>query len=264
MESAGFQTVQVERRDGAGWVVLNRPESINAINNAMRHELPQALATLDADPAIRVIALRGAGPRGFCAGADLKESEAGPGANPPPLAPGQSTWIEALDRIRKPIVAILHGYCFGGGLEIALACDLRIAAEDAVFALPETGLGLIPGGGGTQRLPRVVGLGPALSLLMTGERIDAREAFRIGLVTRLLSGGDGHLSDASAYVTRLAERPPLALSAVKEATRESLSRPLAEGLRLERELFTRLLATEDRREAVAAFREKRPPVFKNR
>lgn len=264
MDFAGLEAIQVERHDGAAWVVLNRPESINAINNAMRRELPGVLSALDEDPTVRVIALRGAGPRGFCAGADLKESDAGPGSSPPPLPAGQSTWIEAFDRIRKPLVAVVHGYCFGGGLEIALACDVRIANEDAAFALPETGLGLIPGGGGTQRLPRLVGLGAALSLMLTGERIDAREAFRIGLVTRLLPAGEGHRREGVHFVAALAERPPLALCAAKRAARDGLERSLQDGLRLEREHFARLLATEDRREAVAAFREKRPPIFKNR
>src|SRR5512134_452463 len=188
MHATGYESIAVEARDGVAWVTLNRPDAINAINNAMRRELPAALRALDEDPAVRVIVLRGAGPRGFCAGADLKEERE---AVTPASARSRwasPSWIQAFDQVAKPVVAAIHGYCLGGGLEVALACDLRIASADAVFALPETGLGLIPGGGGTQRLPRLVGLARALDLLTTGDRIDAAEAWRIGLITRLSSG----------------------------------------------------------------------------
>jgi enoyl-CoA hydratase/carnithine racemase len=263
MPSSFYEAIQVETADGVGWLTLNRPEAINAINLAMRREVPEALRALDADPAVSVIVLRGAGQRGFCSGADLKESGTAAAEKAQSAQSRESSWIQSLDDIGKPLVAVIHGYCFGGGLEVALACDIRIAASDAQFALPETGLGLIPGGGGTQRLPRVVGLGRAVSMMLTGERMDAQEALRAGLVTRLLPPGEKCFGEAVEFVQRIAQRPPMATRFAKQAARNGLELPLSDGLRLERELFVRLLGTEDRHEAAAAFRERRAPVFKN-
>ena len=150
-------TVRVEHKNRVGWLILDRPGQINAINPALRRQAVQALDTLDNDPEIGAIAIRGAGERGFCAGADIK-SQSDASSLPTlrdDMTPG---WIEVLDRVRKPVIAAIHGYCLGGGLEISLACDIRISAPNAIFGLPETGLGLIPGGGGTQRLPRILSL----------------------------------------------------------------------------------------------------------
>lgn len=247
--------------DGVGWITLNRPDQINAINDAIRHGVPAALRQFDADPAVRVIAIHGAGPRGFCAGADIKETRG-------PETPIQSrtrlrrnAWIESFDTISKPIVAALHGFCMGGGLEIALACDVRIAAPDTVFALPEVNLGLIPGGGGTQRLPRLIGLGPALDILMFGDRFNAQEALRLGVVSRLTSSAETLLEETTALVQRLAAKPPTALAYVKEAARGGSQLSLAAGLDIERNLFALLQDSAERREAAAAFREKRAPNF---
>ena len=261
MDNPGSGAILVERKDGVGWITLNRPQAINAINDAVRKELPAALLAFDQDPEIRVILLQGAGSRGFCAGADLKEERAAESPVTARGTAGQSTWIQSFDRVSKPVIAAIHGYCLGGGLEVALACDLRIASPDAVFALPETGLGLIPGGGGTQRLPRIVGLGKALDLLLTGERIDASEAYRCGLVSRLASKAESLVSEANELAMRIAARPPTAIRLAKEAARAAQELGLDAGLRLERELFVSLLSTEERREASAAFREGRTPVF---
>ena len=264
MTSTVDEVILVDRRDGVGWITLNRPAAINAINDAFRTGIPAALHALDEDPAVRVIVLRGAGSKGFCTGADLKESR-------PPTTPfatrslkSSSNWIRAFDTVSKPVIASIHGFCLGGGLEIALACDLRVASADAVFALPETGLGLIPGGGGTQRLPRIVGLGRALELLLTGERIDANEAYRIGLVNRVATDGDTLGEVTMKLAQRIAQRPPLATRLAKEAARSGFELELGAGLRLEKDLFTMLLSTEDRLEAAAAFREKRVPDFKEK
>jgi enoyl-CoA hydratase/carnithine racemase len=210
------RTVQIERINRVGWVVLDRPNQINAINPALRTDVTQALERLDQDPDIRVIVLRGSGDRGFCAGADIKfQSDA---SSLPALRDGMTPgWIEVLDRIRKPVVAAIHGFCLGGGVEIAMACDIRIAAPNAVFGLPETGLGLIPGGGGTQRLPRIVGLGRALDLLLTGDRIDATEALRIGLVSRLSASPESLIEEVQAVAERIASKPATASAFVKEA-----------------------------------------------
>jgi enoyl-CoA hydratase/carnithine racemase len=261
MESPGGEVVQVAQRAAVAWLTLNRPRAINAINDAIRHQVPVALQRLEADPGVRVIVLRGAGERGFCAGADLKERPLIENPLDSRVLGARTTWIEAFDRVTKPTIAAIHGFCLGGGLELALACDLRIASAGAVFALPETGLGLIPGGGGTQRLPRLVGLGPALQLLLTGDQIDAAEALRIGLVSRVAADAGALASEATALAERIAAMPPLATRFVKEAALIGSQLDLAAGLRLERALFTMLLSGGERYEAVAAFREKRPPNF---
>lgn len=256
-------TVQIERINRVGWVVLDRPNQINAINPALRTEVTQALERLDQDPDVRVIVLRGAGDRGFCAGADIKfQSDA---SSLPALRDGMTPgWIEVLDRIRKPVVAAIHGFCLGGGVEIAMACDIRIAAPNAVFGLPETGLGLIPGGGGTQRLPRIVGLGRALDLLLTGDRIDATEALRIGLVSRLSASPESLIEEVQTVAERIAAKPVTASAYAKEAARDGLELDLRAGLKLEKDLFVLLMSTEDRKEAARAFKEKRPPAFTGR
>lgn len=257
------RAVQIERVNRVGWVVLNRPGQINAINPALRTEATQALELLDRDPDVGVIVIRGAGERGFCAGADIKsQSDA---TSLPALRDGMTPgWIEVLDRVRKPVIAAIHGFCLGGGIEIAMACDIRIAAPSAVFGLPETGLGLIPGGGGTQRLPRIVGLGRALDLLLTGDRIDAKEAHRIGLVSRLSASPESLFDEVQTIAERIAAKPATASAYVKEAARDGLELDLRAGLKLEKDLFVLLMSTEDRKEAAAAFKEKRPPAFTGR
>jgi len=252
--------VLVHTQDAVAWITLNRPDAMNAINDDVRRLLPEALATADADPQVRAIVVRGAGPRAFCAGADIKEF----GAAPQPTAYRQARvhhhWIAAFDRTLKPVIAAVHGHCLGGGLEIALACDIRIAATNASFGLPETGHGIIPGAGGTQRLTRVLGLGLALDLVLTGERLDAQRALAIGLVSRLASPDD--LEQAAGDLARhIAARPPLAMQFAKEAVRGGADMPLADGMRLESDLSAHLLDTHDRTEAARAFQEKRPPRY---
>jgi enoyl-CoA hydratase/carnithine racemase len=248
--------VRIHRADGIGWVTLNRPGSINAINDAIRAGVPAALEEMDRDDSIRVIVIQGSGARGFCAGADIKESKPVEG----PVAARQrlmkAPWIEALDRVTKPVIASIHGYCFGGGLEIALACDLRIASPDALFSLPETGLGLIPGGGGTQRLPRLIGLARALDMLITGDRIDAAEALRVGLITRLATDRDSLERETGELARRIGARPATATRYVKEAAKAGLDVDLKAGFRVERDLFALLLSTEERLAAAAAFKAK--------
>lgn len=262
-DGAVEHTVQIERINGVGWIILNRPGQINAINQALREETRRALEALDNDPQVGAIVIRGMGGRGFCAGADIK-SQADSSSLPAVrngLTPG---WIEAFDKVRKPVIAAIHGFCLGGGLEIAMACDIRIAAPSAVFGLPETGLGLIPGGGGTQRLPRIIGLGRALDYLLTGDRFDAVEAHRIGLVSRLTASDESLIDEVQAIADRIASKPAAASAYVKEAARDGLELHLAAGLKLEKDLFVLLMSTDDRKEAAAAFKEKRPPVFTGR
>jgi len=254
------EVLLLERRDAAAIVTLNRPQSINAINNHLRVELPALVRELDEDPSIAAIVLTGNGVRGFCAGADIKEARASE-------APADErkqlmrSWIDDVANTTKPLIAAIHGVCMGAGLELALACDLRVAALDSRLALPETALGLIPGGGGTQRLARLVGQGIALDMILTGRVLDATAALATGLVSRVADSRDSALAEALAIVNVLADRPPLALSYAKESVISGGTLPLADGLRGEKTLFAILAGTRDRQEAMEAFRAKRKPKF---
>ncbi|MBX3529004.1 MAG: enoyl-CoA hydratase/isomerase family protein [Rhizobiaceae bacterium] len=255
------RAVETEFHGEVALVALNRPDQLNAINEEIRLLLPQVLEELEHDDAVRVILLHGGTARGFCAGADIKEIRAAETALQVRERNMRRAWIDGFDRVTKPVIAAVHGHCLGGGMEMALACDIRIASPDAVFALPETGLGLIPGAGGTQRLHRLVGQGRALDLLLTGDRIDAAEAHRIGLVTRLAADRQSLLDEALALAQRIAGRAPLATAYVKEAARAAGDLTLAAGQALERNLFALLSTTADKAEAARAFKEKRKPVF---
>ncbi|MFN3642591.1 MAG: enoyl-CoA hydratase/isomerase family protein [Gemmobacter sp.] len=259
-----MRVIETRVEDGAGWIVLNRPEAMNAVNDALRAAIPAAVDAHEADPAVRVIVIAGNGPRGFCVGADIRESR-------PPETVAEAharlaamRWIAAPAAAAKPVIAAIHGFCLGGGLELALAADIRLCSHDAQFALPETALGLIPGGGGTQRLARLIGPGPALDMILTGERIGADEARRLGLVTRVVPEGGDLRAAAQALAARLAARPPLAMRHAKAAVLGGLGQSLEAGLALERALFAVLLSTEDRAEAARAFAEKRAPKFTGR
>lgn len=253
--------VCIERDGHIGWIVLNRPGQINAINDEIRRGVPQALAELEADSSICVIVIRGQGARGFCAGADIKEQRGKETSLQVRRRMEKARWIEALDCTEKPVIAAVHGFCMGGGMELALACDIRFAAPDAVFALPETGLGLIPGGGGTQRLARLVGAGRAMDILLTGERMTAEEARTIGLVSRVASSCESFITEVCMLASRIAAKPPMATVFVKQAARAASRVDLKSGLDLELELFSLLAPMNDVKEAALAFREKRAPQF---
>jgi len=255
------EAVRLEREARIGWVILTRPGQINAINDDIRLGVPQALALLQQDPGIRVIVIRGEGERGFCAGADIKERRGSETSLQVRQRMEKLRWIEALDGISKPVIAAIHGYCMGGGLEFALACDIRFAAPNAIFALPETGLGLIPGGGGTQRLSRVVAPGQALDMLLTGDRMTADQAQRIGLISRVASDNAGWLDEVRDFAQRIAGKPPTASAFVKRAARAALELDLKSGLSLELDLFALLATTQDAREAALAFSERREAQF---
>jgi enoyl-CoA hydratase/carnithine racemase len=254
----------VSRTGHVAKITLNRPSSINAFNEPLRQAFKATVSQLKHDDDIRVIVLCGAGERGFCAGADMKEERqiGSPVEERRRIVP--ASWIEMLDECTKPTIAAVHGICLGGGMELALACDIRIASADAHFGLTETRLGLIPGGGGTQRLSRLIGLGPALDLVLTASRVDAQRAYELGLVTRLSADRKTLLDEAMELAASLAERPPAALAYAKEAMVEGFSTDLRSGLRLEKALFALLLGTRDRVEAAEAFKGKRKPVFTGR
>jgi enoyl-CoA hydratase len=258
-----YQTLLVDVADALATVTVNRPEKLNALSGAVVAELHDAARALRADAAVRGVIVTGAGPKAFVAGADIAELARldVPGARAMALA-GQAM-TTAFAAMGKPVVAAVNGFALGGGCELALACHLRIASENAKFGQPEVKLGLIPGYGGTQRLARLVGKGRALHLLLTGETIDAQEAYRIGLVTKVVPAG-ALLSEAAALLRQILANGPVAVSLTTDAVERGLEMPLADGLRLEADLFALGAATEDMKEGTAAFLEKRAANFKGK
>jgi enoyl-CoA hydratase len=254
--------VAVDRSGAVALLTIDQAEKHNALSEAMRHALADAMRDADDDPAVRAIVLAGAGERAFAAGGDIGEL-ARRTLEEQRRVMANGSVFGAVRRMRKPVVAAINGLCLGGGLELALACDIRIAASHARFGQPEVNIGLIPGGGGTQMLPRIVGMGAALRLAITGEVIDATEALRIGLVHEVVA--EREVRDrALAVATLIATKAPLAVAAAKEATRAALDLPFEEGRQLEAALFERCFASRDREEGVDAFLSRRPPSFEGR
>jgi len=258
------QFISTERDGFVAVVTIDNPP-MNALSAALLDELEAEIDALDADDGTRAIVLRGGGERAFVAGADIKEFPSLREA--PPQEGGSARGIQKLgarmDVARTPFVAAIQGYCLGGGLELAMACDVRVASDDAQLGQPEIKLGLIPGGGGTQRLPRLVGHGRALYLNMSGEFVDAATAERWGLVERVVPAGE--LFDAAKGIAAsFAAQSPVAIGILRELARETRDLPLAEGLKREAEGFRRCLASEDGLEGVTAFIEKRAPNFVGR
>jgi enoyl-CoA hydratase len=258
----GIDVVLVERRGSAAVLTLNRPEKRNALNLQLRGAFLAAVDAVARDDRVRAIVVTGAGDKAFVAGADIAEFE---GRSPVDQyrVMKQPSIFEAVERCPKPVIAAINGYCLGGGMELALACDIRIAASTAQFGQPEVGLGIIPGGGGTQRLPRIVGLGAALRLILTGSIIDAAEALRLRLVEELVEPA-ALVSRALSIAEEIATKSPVAVAAAKEATRAALSLPLADGIKLETALFQLCFASDDKTEGVRAFLEKRAARFPGR
>jgi len=225
--------VVADRRGDAVWLTLNRPEVLNAVHLAMRDELWTMIGLLRDDPSVRVAVFRGAGDRAFSAGADITEFGTAPSAVEARAARiNRDLWGE-LAALRIPLIAAIHGFAYGAGLELSLYCDLRVASEDATFAIPEVTLGYIPSAGGTQTVPRHVNRGEALRMATTGEPIDARRAYELGLVHAVVPRAELDAT-AAAWAQRLAAMEPAALRATKRAVVEGLDLPLAEGLALER------------------------------
>ena len=254
-------------RDGAVAIVTIENPPVNALSAPLLDELEAEVDRLDGDESVRAIVLRGAGERAFVAGADISEfptlREAAAAAQERGSARGIQKLGARMDAARKPFVAAIHGFCLGGGLELAMCCDVRVAAEDAQLGQPEIKLGLIPGGGGTQRLPRLVGLGRALLLNLTGDFVDARTAYEWGLVEKVVPREK--LLDTALDIARaIAARSPVAVAVLRELARTTRDLPLEEGLRREADGFRRCLESEDGAEGVAAFLEKREPQFSGR
>ncbi len=252
--------LRIEREGGIAWLILDRPERRNAIALATRVALREAGRSIEADPDVRVVVLTGAGDT-FCAGTDLKEVPAAPPAHP--LADPGEPIAAVIEGFSKPVIAAINGPAAGGGLELALACDLRIAASNATFALPEVRVGSLPGSGGTQRLFAAMPAAVAWKMLLTGSPIDAAEAHRTGLVSDVVAPEDLR-STVQAIGERIAANAPLSVKAAKLAARAGLDQGLAAGLTLERMLWALVATTEDRAEGRAAFRERRPPDYRGR
>ena len=247
--------------DGVALVTLDRPEVLNALDSETMRQLVEALESLDADDRVRAIVITGAGERAFAAGADIKEMA---DATPVSLTIANSfaRW-ERIRRIRKPIVAAVRGYALGGGCELAMACDMIVAADDAVFGQPEIRIGVIPGAGGTQRLTRALGKARAMELILTGAQLPAAEAAAHGLVNRVVAR-EQTLPVALELAAEIAAQPPLAVMAAKEAINRAFELSLEAGLEFERRNFFLLFASEDQKEGMAAFVEKRKPRWKGR
>jgi len=255
-----YANVLVTRKGSIGTVQLNRPKLLNALSFELMNDLVNALEELDRDTLIRVIILTG-NERAFAAGADLSEMSQ---ATPVDIMLGRR--FELWDRIRKiskPIIAAVGGYCFGGGNELAMNCDVIIASETATFGQPEVNVGIMPGAGGTQRLTRAVGKYKAMEMILTGKSVSAEEAFRLGLVNHVVPP-ESLMEEAEKLASEIASKPPISVRAAKEAVLKAQDTTLEVGLDFERKAFYMLFATEDGKEGMQAFLEKRKPSFKGK
>jgi len=256
-----LETLVYEKQGALGMVTLNRPQRMNAINRQMVGELARLLEEVEADGGVRVIVVTGAR-SAFSSGADIKERvENEDSAEMQRLGLGRV--LRRMERMQQVFIAAVHGYALGGGCELALACDLRIASEDAQFGLPEVKLGILPGAGGTQRLPRLVGPARAKELMLLGEFISAQQALQWGLVNRVVARSS-LLEEAVKLAQTLLQRPPLSLAMIKSCVNVGLQTDLDSGLAYEERCAWYLHSTEDRKEGMRAFVEKRAPIFKGR
>jgi enoyl-CoA hydratase len=256
------ELVLIATADGVATITLNRPQVRNALNAALLEQLNDALRAAEADPVVRAIIITGAGDKAFAAGADIGElgALAGSVAGAAAARRGQAV-TRTIEGLRVPVIAAVNGFALGGGCELAMAADIRIAGDNAKFGQPEVNLGLIPGYGGTQRLARIAGRGMALYLCLTGELIDAHEALRIGLVERVVPQAQ-LLDETRRIAATIAAKAPLAVSAAKRAIDEGIALPMTEALAVEALHFGSVVGTADFREGTRAFLEKRSAVFR--
>ena len=260
---AEFQNLKFEKREQIAYVTINRPDKLNALNQAVMGELREVFTQIKDDPEVRVAILTGTGEKAFVAGADIGElNKNNPVEAKAYTHKGQAV-LDLIENLGKPVIACLNGYALGGGCELAMACSFRLASENAKIGQPEVKLGIIAGYGGSQRLPRLVGKGLALQILLTGEQITAQEAHRIGLVNEVVPQAE-LISRAEAVAKKIIANAPLAIQYTLEAVNKGMEMSLAEGLFLEATLFSVACATEDKKEGTSAFLEKRAANFKGR
>ncbi len=255
--------VLYEVTDRVAWITVHRPDKLNALNRQTVKDIAAAARTAIRDEGVGAIVVTGAGPKAFVAGADIAEMAALDASKAQAFAHELADGLDVLESSPKPVIAAVNGFALGGGCELAMACHVRISADTARFGQPEVGLGLIPGAGGTQRLQRLVGRGRALHLILSGETIDAAEAYRIGLVERLLPAAELR-AGVTAYAAALLMKSPIAIARALDAVLSGGEMPLTEALRLEASLFGLCFASDDMREGTLAFVEKRKPRFTGR
>ena len=259
---SNYETITIEKRGAVAILTINRPDKLNALNMKVHEEGVAALDALRSDDSVRVVVLTGSGEKAFIAGADISEFvEATPVAQRDLFH--ERTLFNTIDSFPKPVVAMINGFCLGGGNELALACDIRIGSEKARFSQPEINLGIMPGGGGTQRLARLIGEGRAMELCLLGDMIDAETAYKFGLLNRVFPI-DQLEEETMKIAEMIAEKAPIALQLTKEAVKFASRSNLDEGLRREVDLFAICFSTEDKKEGVSAFLEKRKPVFQGK
>jgi enoyl-CoA hydratase len=258
-----YKTLIYEKKDGIGLLTLDRPEKMNALSNELIEELQRFLDEVETDNELRVLVVTGAGEKAFVAGADIQELVDRDALMGRRVSRTRQGIFSRLENLPIPVIAAVNGYALGGGLELALACSIRIASQQAQFGAPEVKLGIIPGDGGTQRLPRLVGLGRAMEMILTGDFIDALEAYRIGLVNKVVPHEE-LMENAIALAQKIAKRPPLAVRYAKEAVNRSQEGDTVSGYALESYLHALTCTTEDKKEGVQAFLDKRKGKFKGK
>ena len=263
MEGLSLETVIYEKKDTIAYLTVNRPKVLNALNHRTWADLGTAFAAARADAEVRGVILKGSGDKAFIAGADISELAQVAAVEAERSSSFGQGVLNLIENLGKPVIAAVNGFALGGGCETAMACTIRIAAENAKFGQPEVKLGLPPGGGGTQRLPRLVGKGRALQLILSGEMISAAEAYRIGLVNEVVAAAD-LIPRAEALLRQILSNAPIAVQHSLEAVNKGLETSQAEGFALEASFFGICAATEDKKEGTTAFLEKRPAKFQGR
>ena len=261
--SKAYETLKIEREENTLWIILNRPQRLNTFNDILLEELGDMLNTAENDQSVKCVVITGDGDRAFSAGADLSMTQKATPIKAEEFCRGGQKIFGKIEEMSKPVIAAINGYALGGGLELALACDFRVAAEHAELGSVEINLGLIPGWGGTQKLVRIVGLAKAKEMLMLGNRLKSDEALRIGLVHKVVHF-DKLRDEVRAIAKKLADGPPIAMKYAKYAANFGAQVPLEVGLRLEAALFALALSTEDSKEGVEAMFSKRKPEFKGK
>ncbi len=258
-----LKTLLVQKKEGYAIVTINRPDKLNALNNLTITELYSVMKDLNADDSVRAVVLTGSGEKAFVAGADISEIKEQDEITGELFALKGQRVFRYIEQMAKPVIAAINGYALGGGCELAMSCHMRICSTKAKFGQPEINLGLLPGYGGTQRLPRLIGRTDALYLLLTGEMIDANRAYDLGLVSEVVEP-EQLLERAETLAKIISEKPPIAARYILKAVDEGLNMPIDAALNLEAELFGKICATEDMKEGTSAFLEKRKPQFKGR